>query len=81
MLFLDFLRLMFMTPITGIFRINIRMTGLAGDLAFSTVIEGETVALQLRRGPRRGGMAKSTLKTKETCMDLRLSMAAYTFTR
>ncbi len=81
MLSLDLFRSMFVATITGVICVNRGMAGLAGDLSLTSVIEGECVALKLRRGPGKRGMAKSTLKTKEACMDLGLSMAAYTFTR
>lgn len=81
MLLLDFFRSMFMTSITGVFRVNRGMTGLAGNFSLASVIEGKEMTLKLGRKPGCGRMTQITLEAKETCMDFRFCMAADTITR
>ncbi len=74
----DEVRLVLVAAVAGNIDIISRMTDLALDLTLSSVIKGEAMCDQLRRGPCLSCMAVLALQPEETGMDCWLEMAGGT---
>jgi hypothetical protein len=70
------LRLVFMTPKTGVFNVSLGMACLASYFSLAAMIQGECMVAQFCRPPAVSSMAILTLEPKKTSMDFRFTMAS-----
>jgi hypothetical protein len=73
---LNGLRLVFMTPKTGVFNVSLGMACLARYFSLAAMVQGECMTAQFCRPPTVGSMAILALEPKKTGMDFRLTMAS-----